>query len=42
MWEWVADWYDGKYYTNSPTRNPQGSKDGRFRVTGGWGLAPRS
>ncbi len=24
VWEWVADWYDAEYYSNSPSSNPQG------------------
>jgi formylglycine-generating enzyme required for sulfatase activity len=24
VWEWCADWYRPDYYTQSPTRNPQG------------------
>ena len=27
-WEWVADWYDAKYYRRSPARNPQGPTSG--------------
>jgi formylglycine-generating enzyme required for sulfatase activity len=25
VYEWVADWYDEKYYSNSPSRNPTGA-----------------
>ena len=28
VWEWVADWYDAKYYQRSPARNPQGPTSG--------------
>ena len=28
VWEWVADWYDAKYYRRSPARNPQGPTSG--------------
>ena len=28
VWEWVADWYDAKYYKRSPARNPQGPTSG--------------
>jgi len=28
VWEWVADWYDAKYYQHSPARNPQGPPSG--------------
>jgi formylglycine-generating enzyme required for sulfatase activity len=39
VWEWVADWYDGDYYTDSPARNPQGPDSGDDRVLrgGSWG-----
>jgi sulfatase modifying factor 1 len=30
--EWVADWYDDKYYTDSPPQNPQGPPSGQLRV----------
>lgn len=33
--EWVADWYDGDYYSNSPSRNPTGPATGRRRVLRG-------
>ena len=38
VWEWVADWFDGSYYSNSPSSNPQGPASGEFRVFrgGGW------
>jgi len=38
-WEWVGDWYQGDYYSNSPARNPKGPDTGRFRDLrgGGWG-----
>ena len=32
VWEWVADWYDPKYYENSPDVNPKGSEGGEFKV----------
>jgi len=25
LWEWVNDWYDDNYYSNSPLSNPEGS-----------------
>jgi formylglycine-generating enzyme required for sulfatase activity len=31
VWEWVSDWYDGKYYSNSPRNNPQGPAVGAQR-----------
>ncbi|MEK6590045.1 MAG: formylglycine-generating enzyme family protein [Nitrospinota bacterium] len=24
VWEWTADWYDSKYYSHAPDRDPQG------------------
>jgi formylglycine-generating enzyme required for sulfatase activity len=38
-WEWVADWYDGDYYQNSPYENPLGPSSGGVRVRrgGSWG-----
>jgi serine/threonine-protein kinase len=35
VWEWVNDWYDKKYYANSPVKNPAGSSDGSLRVLRG-------
>ncbi len=35
VWEWVADWYDAEYYAASPSRNPSGPDQGRFRVVRG-------
>ena len=35
VWEWVADWYDEKYYSKSPNRNPDGPASGQFRVLRG-------
>lgn len=34
-WEWVSDWYDGSYYTNSPDKNPTGPLSGEARVLRG-------
>ena len=38
VWEWVADWYNDKYYANSPAENPPGPDSGGVRVLrgGGW------
>jgi formylglycine-generating enzyme required for sulfatase activity len=38
VWEWVADWYDEKYYEKSPTEDPAGPGQGAARVYrgGGW------
>lgn len=35
VFEWCADWYDDKYYQNSPSNNPKGSTKGKFRVARG-------
>jgi formylglycine-generating enzyme required for sulfatase activity/calcineurin-like phosphoesterase family protein/energy-coupling factor transporter ATP-binding protein EcfA2 len=32
VWEWCSDWYNDKYYGNSPDRNPKGPSDGADRV----------
>ncbi len=36
--EWVADWYDPKYYTTAPEKNPKGPEKGTQRAFrgGGW------
>lgn len=41
VWEWVADWYDGNYYLNSPYKDPQGTLTGNGRVVrgGAWDVA---
>jgi formylglycine-generating enzyme required for sulfatase activity len=35
VWEWVADWFDGGYYKNSPRENPSGPASGSARVLRG-------
>ena len=35
VWEWVADWYNGAYYFDSPEVNPQGPPFGEARVVRG-------
>ena len=42
LWEWVSDWYDNKYYSNSPKDNPKGPSSGSFRVGrgGSWDNEP--
>ena len=42
VWEWVADWYDKRYYASSPYRNPQGPSEGTGRVRrgGAWSMGP--
>ena len=38
VWEWVDDWWDGDYYSDSPYSNPQGPPSGSYKVLrgGGW------
>lgn len=31
VWEWCSDWYDEKYYINSPNSNPTGASTGSYR-----------
>jgi len=35
VWEWVADWCDGDYYSQFAERNPSGPPSGDFRVVRG-------
>jgi len=35
VWEWVADWYDPDYYSQSPYDNPTGPTHGEQRVIRG-------
>lgn len=35
VWEWVADWYGGQYYSISPRNNPKGPPSGEIRVLRG-------
>lgn len=35
VWEWCHDWYDERYYASSPTRDPQGPSEERFKVVRG-------
>jgi len=39
VWEWCSDWYDEKYYAQSPAADPEGPDAGSFRVLRGnsWG-----
>ena len=37
VWEWVADWYDARYYEKSPGNNPQGPASGTKKVIRGAG-----
>jgi formylglycine-generating enzyme required for sulfatase activity len=38
VWEWVNDWFDGGYYSDSPVSNPPGPATGTYRAMrgGGW------
>jgi len=40
VWEWCWDWYDKKYYAQSPSKNPKGPSSGAQRVRrgGSWDL----
>jgi formylglycine-generating enzyme required for sulfatase activity len=43
VWEWVADWYDGDYYSQDRPINPQGPDRGGQRVLrGGTLISTRS
>ncbi len=35
VWELVADWYDGNYYSQSPLQDPRGPSSGEFRTVRG-------
>jgi formylglycine-generating enzyme required for sulfatase activity len=35
VWEWVADWFDPDYYTQSPGSNPAGPAEGSAKVVRG-------
>ena len=35
VWEWVADWYNNKYYQSSPQTDPPGPSSGKHRVRRG-------
>ena len=35
MWEWVADWYDPNYYSQSPVSNPTGPEGDQRVIRGG-------
>ena len=41
-WEWVADWYDDKYYSRSPVHDPIGPSSGQSRILrgGAWNSPP--
>lgn len=35
VWEWVQDWYDGHYYSKSPSTDPSGPQTGTKKVVRG-------
>ncbi len=35
VWEWCQDWYKEDYYKESPTDNPSGPMEGKYRVLRG-------
>lgn len=39
VWEWVNDWFDADYYSNSPYANPPGPDTGTHKIFrgSGWG-----
>lgn len=41
VWEWVNDWYDPRYYSADPSRNPTGPSSGQLRLIrgGSWLVA---
>ena len=43
VWEWVNDWYDDRYYRNSPSQDPEGPGGGQLRVLrgGSWLSEPK-
>ncbi len=39
LWEWVSDWYEPQYYSESPERNPTGPDTGKLKVLRGGSFA---
>jgi formylglycine-generating enzyme required for sulfatase activity len=37
VWEWTGDWYEARYYANSPSTDPTGPSSGAYRVIRGCG-----
>jgi len=35
VWEWVADWHNGHYYSDSPPQDPEGPAEGSSRTLRG-------
>lgn len=44
VWDWTQDWYDSKYYPESPRSNPAGSETGKAKVLrgGSWSDCPEA
>jgi len=40
VWEWVSDWYNPDFYSNSPRRNPTGPDRGYFHIERGGSWRP--
>jgi formylglycine-generating enzyme required for sulfatase activity len=38
VWEWVADWYESRYYRDTPNSSPLGPLEGSSRVLRGGGF----
>ena len=43
VWEWTSDWFNERYYSVSPAKNPRGPLDGTYKVVrgGGWDRGPQ-
>lgn len=39
LWQWCSDWYNPSYYRSSPSRNPEGPRNGFARVLRGGSFA---
>lgn len=42
VWEWVADWYQEDYYSQSPNRDPSGPSEGVLKVRRGGSVGDNS
>jgi len=42
VWQWVADWFDDKYYSSAAVTDPQGPLSGQYRALrcGSWEISP--
>ena len=42
VFEWTSSWYDEKYFSKMPLKNPQGLSSGKYKVSkgGSWGSKP--